>query len=103
MCAMVATDLMIMKECIPRRALPRIRRLLWINNVIIRLIRKPNAAFRKAKKTGKPSHLAKYRNLRNTVVKVLRSSKRDYFTCLNKCDNKQFWKAFKAASKNGFS
>ena len=88
-----------MEKCIPRKILPKKRRLPWINYAVIKLIRKRNAAFRRAKKSGKASDQAKYRKLRNNVVNVLRSSKRTYFTCLNTSDKKQFWKAFKVVNK----
>ena len=93
------TFLTIMVECIPRKVLSKNRKLPWINNSVIKLIRKQNAAFRKANKSGKASDEAKFCKLRNKVVSVLRSSKRCYFTCLNTNDKKQFWKAFKVTNK----
>ena len=70
-------------KCVPTKILPKNRRMPCINYAAIKLIRKRNAAFRRAKKSGKASHEAKYRKLQNKVVNVLRSCKRTYFTCLN--------------------
>ena len=93
------TFLTIMTECIPRKVLSKNRKLPWINYSVIKLIRKQNAAFKKANKFGKASNEAKFCKLRNKVVNVLRSSKRRYFTCLNTNDKKQFWKALKVIYK----
>lgn len=100
-CALVwqQTFLAIMEKCIPRRALAKNRRLPWIKNAVLKLISKRNVAFRKAKKSGKPSDVARYSKLRNKVVSVLRASKRRYFTGLNTSNKKQFWKTFKVATR----
>ena len=52
--------LTIMAECIPRKVLSKDRKLPWINYLVIKLIRKQNAAFRKANKSAKASDEAKF-------------------------------------------
>ena len=54
------TFLEIMEKCIPSRAPSKNRKLLWINNAVLKLISKRNVVFRKARKLGKPSDLARY-------------------------------------------
>ena len=93
------TYLEIMEKCIPRKILPKNRRLPWITYALIKLIRNRNAAFRRAKKSGKASDEAKYRKLRNKFVSVLRSSKRTYFTCLNTNDKNSFGRLSKLLTK----
>jgi len=38
----------------------------------------------------------RYKLLRNTVVNMLKQSKRSYFKGLRRCGTKQFWKAMKS-------
>ena len=60
----------------------------WLTKNITRHIRKRNAAFQAARKSGKPEHHSKFRKLRNKVVKLLRNAKSLYFQSL-KYPNKQ--------------
>ena len=89
----------IMSACIPQQTLRRRRNVPWLTKNITRHIRKRNAAFQAATKSGKPEHHAKYKKLRNKVVKLMRSAKSSYFQTLNPKDNKQFWKAVKYLNK----
>ena len=71
----------------------------WLTKTITRHIRKRNAAFQAARKSGKSEHHSKFRKLRNKVVKLMRSAKSSYFQRLNPKDKKQFWKAIKYLNK----
>ena len=81
----------IMSVCIPQQTLKRRRNVPWLTKNITRHIRKQNAAFKAARKSGKPEHHSKFRKLRNKVVKLLRNAK-SYFQSLNPKNKKQFWK-----------
>ena len=89
----------IMSACIPRQTLKRWRNVPWLTKNIICHIRKRNAAFQAARKSGKPEHHSKFKKLRNKVVKLMRSAKSYYFQRLNPKDKKQFWKAVKYLNK----
>ena len=85
----------IMTQCIPKKQLNHRRKVPWITKSIVRLIRKRNALFLRAKKSNKPEALFKFKKLRNKVVRMLRDSKTSYFENLNTSNNKQFWRAVK--------
>ena len=59
----------------------------WLTKNITRYIRKRNAAFQAASKSGKPENHSKYRKLRNKVVNLMRSAKSSYFQHLNPKDH----------------
>ena len=82
----------IMSACIPQKTLRRRRNNImpWLTMNITRHIRKRNAAFQAAKKSGKSEHNSKFRKLGNKVVKLMRSTKSSYFQRLNPKDKKQF-------------
>ena len=65
----------------------------------MRFVRKRNTLFSKAKQSGKLSDRAKYCQMRNRVVNLLRSSKKIYFNNFNTDDKKQFWKTFKVLNR----
>ena len=66
----------IAKECIPNRK-TRIKpdEPSWINMEIKRFIRKRKRAFKKAKTTNSHNHWAKFKQLRNRVIHLIRESK----------------------------
>ena len=51
---------------------------------ITRHIRKQNAAFQAARKSGKPDKHSKFKKLHNEVVKLMRNAKSSYFQRLAK-------------------
>ncbi len=89
----------IMSACIPQQTLRWKRNVPWLKKNITRYIRKWNAAFQAARKSGKSDHHSKFKKLRNKVVKLMRSAKSSYFQRLNPKDKKQFWKAVKYLNK----
>ena len=89
----------IMSACIPQQTLKRRRNLPWLTKNITHHIRKRNAAFQAARKSGKPEHHSKFKKLRNKVVRLMRSAKSSYFQGLNPKDKKQFWKTIKYLNK----
>ena len=58
-------------------------------------IKKRNALFHKAKRTGKQSDREKFNVQRNQVVVLLRKSKQSFFNRLNDADAKTFWKTMR--------
>ena len=89
----------IMSVCIPQQTLKRRRNVPWLTKNITRHIRKRNAAFQAAIKSGKPENHSKFRKLRNKVVKLLRNAKSLYFQSLNPKNKKQFCKVVKYLNK----
>ena len=87
----------IMNQTIPNRIIPTRRNLPWLNKSIVKLMRKRNQLFKKAKKTGDFSH---YRLARNRTLAQLRLAKKKYFHSLNPKDPKKFWKAIKYLNKS---
>ena len=88
----------IMQTCIPQQTLRKRRNVPWLTKNITRYMKKRNAAFQAAKRSGKPELALKYRKLRNETVKLLRSAKRSYLQQLDPRNKKQFWKAVKILS-----
>ena len=89
----------IMHACIPQLTLRKKRNVPWLNSNIVRHIRQRNSAFQAAKRSSKPNVFGKYKKLRNKVVKLLRSSKKEFYGRINLADKKQFWKTIKFLSK----
>ena len=71
----------------------------WLTKSITSHIKKRNAAFQATKKRARPKSLAKYKKLRNRVVKMLREAKCSYLKQLNVMNKREFWKAVKVLSK----
>ena len=92
--------LAIMEECIPCRYLQRRRNLPWLTKNIVHLIRKRNRLFRKAKRSKRRAHYARYKEARNRIVTLTRNQKQQYFSNLATTDNKNFWKSIKLLNKN---
>ena len=89
----------VMKECIPQRTLKPQKSVPWVTNDIVKLIRDRNICYQRAKRSSDPSQLALYKTLRNKVVDMLRSAKRDFFNSLLPSNSKQFWKVVKLVNK----
>ena len=92
--------LAIMEECIPHRYLQKRCNLPWLIKNIMKLIRKHNALFKRAKRTKDHSDFAMYKSFRNRIVKSLRNGKFQYFNSLTNADHKSFWKCVKTLNKN---
>ena len=85
--------LSIMEQCIPHRVLRKRRNLPWLTKSIVQLIRKCNILFKRAKKSGKQVHFCQYKTVRNKIVCLLRSSKKQHFSNLANASDKEFWKS----------
>ena len=91
-----------MHACILQQTLRKQNNVPWLNSNIVRHIKQRNTAFQAAKRSSKPSAFAKYKKLRNKVVKLLRllrSSRKEFYGRINLADKKQFWKTIKFLSK----
>ena len=75
----ISNQIMIAKECIPKRK-TRIKpdEPVWIKSEIRRLKRKRKRAFRKAKRTNLREHWVKFKQLRNRVINLIRDSKQSH-------------------------
>ena len=91
--------LSIMEQCIPHRVLRKRRNLPWLTKSIVQLIRKRNILFKRAKKSGKQVHFCQYKTVRNKIVCLLRSSKKQHFSNLANASNKEFWKSVRLFNK----
>jgi len=89
----------IMSECIPHRTLPKRHNLPWLNQHIVRGIRKCNNAFQKFKKSPNYNSAKRYKVLRNSVTSMIRKSRATYFKNINPANKKQFWKTIKYLNK----
>ena len=89
----------IMHLCIPQQTLRKKKNLPWITKSILNLMKKRNAAFKVAKRSHDPRAAAKYRHLRNKVIKVMREARKDYLQKLNPLNTRQFWKTIKYLKK----
>ena len=54
------------------------RHLPWVTNSVKRLMKKPDRAYKKARRSGKALHPIKYKRLRNTTTKRLRDAHDKY-------------------------
>ena len=87
------TFMAIMHKCVPTKTLGKRRNPPWLTGSIVRHIRKRNLLFQKAKRGNRASDHAKYRQMRNKIITLIRSAKRQYFAMLNVSNTRQFWKA----------
>ena len=95
------TFLNIMNECIPKAVLPsRRRNRPWLTKQLVQAIRRKNALYKRAKKTG---DFSKYRYHRNKTVNLLRQAKKNFFQNINPKQPKMFWKACKLMYKTSTS
>ena len=85
----------IMEQCIPKGSLPKRKCPPWISKRMVSAIRKRNACYRRAKRTGSPMLLSRYKHLRNKVVGMVKRGKSDYLDTLKSASCKEFWKAVK--------
>ena len=88
-----------MDVCIPKGTLPKRQNLPWLSKNLLRAMRKRNHLYKRAKRSGAPVHMRKYRALRNKVVTMLHTDKKLFFNNLNATNNKQFWKTMKYLRK----
>ena len=80
--------LRVMEQCIPQTVLKK-KHLPWINSALMkRLLKKRNSAYRHAKKSGLPHHWHSYKQKRNHVANLLKSSKHKYLSNINPCSPK---------------
>ncbi len=66
-------------------------------------MRRRNALFKRAKRSGFQQDYARFCQARNKVVSELRSAKHAYFRKLNPSNTKQFWKTVKYLNKGSSS
>ena len=86
---------LIMEQCIPKGSLPKRKCAPWISKQIFHAICKRNTCYRRAKQTGSPELLSKYKHLRNKVVHMVNKRKRNYLNNLKSASCKDLWKAVK--------
>lgn len=89
--------LAIMEQCIPHSKISPRKNRLWLSQSLIKLIRKKNLLFTRAKHC--PRLLPRYRRIRNQVTKDLSAAKHDFFRRLTPT-NKHFWKLVKQFNGN---
>ena len=91
--------LAIMNLCIPRKPLFKKTRPPWLSRYILKLIRKRNHCFCRAKRTNQSSDQVRYRQLRNKIVSMIRLAKKHYYGSIDISDQKKFWKAYGVVNK----
>ena len=68
------------RECIPNKNIKvRPYEPPWLTTFLKRKIRQRKRAYKKAKRTRLENHWSKFKNLRNEVVDLIRTSKKQYF------------------------
>ena len=95
----------IMETCIPHRVLPprRRRNLPWLSKGLVQAMRRRNALFKRAKRSGSSLVYGKFCRARNKVVANLRNAKAVYFQNLKPTNAKHFWKAVNCLKKTSSS
>ena len=88
-----------MEQCIPKARLPNRRNLRWLNKKIIQLIRRRNALFKRAKSQNDLLELPRYKRLRDTAVRAIRSAKKKFFDEIDPSNTKQFWKTVRSLNR----
>ncbi|WAR02655.1 hypothetical protein MAR_009213, partial [Mya arenaria] len=87
--------------CIPNKTVTiRTSHPPWFHNEIRTSIRRRKRAYKRAKKTKNPAHLATYKQLRNEANHLIRSAKHSHFNKLayalrEQHHNSDFWKLIK--------
>ena len=75
--------LKIVKACIPRVTLSSKPRLPWLTKAILRLIKQRNRLYKSWKTSCNPILFNTCKSLRNKIVTLLRTVKKNYFKNLN--------------------
>ena len=88
--------LSIMKQCIPRRTLPKRKNLPWLSKRLVNSIKKRNLLYKRGKRSG---NLSKYKSMRNKVTRELHRAKLKFFQKINPRNPKEFWRAIKYLNK----
>ena len=86
----------IMRECIPRKTLPKRKNLPWLSKGLVNSIKRRNLLYKQGKLSG---NLSKYKLMRNKVTWELRGVKKSYFQKINPKKPKEFWRTIKYLSK----
>lgn len=83
----------IMDRCIPSKVVPVRNRTPWINQKLLKLIKKREYLYRRFKSSKCVDWLKKYKTLRNVIVSKLRTTKASFFSNLVtvRSDSKKFW------------
>ena len=83
----------VMHQCIPTMTVQLKSSPSWLSHDILKAIRSRNNSYRRTQKTGKPEHLACYKQKRNRVANMLKAAKSSFFNQLDpstpKCFGKQ--------------
>ena len=84
----------IMQQCIPQVKQQCQRRLPWINKNIMCAIKQRDRLYHKFKISQTAFAWKKYKEMRNRLVKLIRSSKSVFFSNLSRtaADPQKFWK-----------
>ena len=98
------------RECIPNKNI-KVRPFEppWLTTFLKRKIRKRKRAYKKAKRTYSGNHWSKFRELRNEVNDLVRSSKKQYFDGMaeklqsKSLSPKDWWSTLKSFIKPTFS
>ena len=90
------------KKHIPTRSISCRKRLPWISNSVMNLMRQRDRAYKAAKRRDSPGLWDRYRSLRNKVVGALREAKRDFLCSLSGKvrDSTQLWAAYRSISSS---
>ena len=74
-------------------------RLPWVTSDVLRLMRRRNEAFHRARKKDTPDMWCLSRAAKNKAVAALRSAKRHFLGQLSN-DSQQFWSTFRSATQD---
>lgn len=93
--AFKSTFIEIMSKCIPKKSVNIRPSIAWLNITLVRKIRKRNYLYQRSKRFHSPYYLAKYKHVRNELVKELRAAK----PYVNLSVSGSIWKLIRTISK----
>ena len=85
--------LQVMEMCIPHGMIKAKKNVPWMDNAIGKAIKKRDALFHVAKRSGKLSDRAKYNTQQNKVVSMIRQSKQSFFDKIDLANSNNFWRS----------
>ena len=94
------TFMSIIEQCIPRKVLPKRRKLPWVNSGIRHAIQSVITCITN-QNAIQTLELSSYKQQRNKVVSQLRSAKRSFVDTMPTVNTKEFWKAIKLLNGKG--
>ena len=87
-------------ENVPTKMVSGSPRVPWLTSRLVKLCRKKEKSYKKAKQLGGAERCDKYNKIKKEVNRELRKAKRSHIADISEAGNKEFWKYIKTRRKD---